>query len=93
MAAIRRTIRFTGRVQGVGFRATTQHLARSFAVTGWVRNEADGSVLCVAEGDPEEIDRFVAAVQAAMGRTIAGIESHVSPATGEFRSFEVTYDG
>jgi acylphosphatase len=56
---MRRRYRFHGRVQGVGFRATARHLARGFALSGWVRNEPDGSVLLEAQADPGEIDRFI----------------------------------
>lgn len=56
----RRAIQFEGRVQGVFFRATTQKAARGFAVTGWVRNTPDGSVLVEVQGEPAEIDRFLA---------------------------------
>ena len=40
----REHIRFTGYVQGVGFRYRLSHLAQYYGVTGWVRNEYDGSV-------------------------------------------------
>src|SRR5262245_4151279 len=40
----RRQIRFHGRVQGVGFRVTARAIADEFAVSGWVRNEPDGTV-------------------------------------------------
>lgn len=46
----RHRTRFTGRVQGVGFRATTQAIASRLGLTGWVRNEPDGSVLMEAQG-------------------------------------------
>ena len=36
---------YAGRVQGVGFRATAREIAADFAVTGWVRNQPDGTVL------------------------------------------------
>jgi acylphosphatase len=44
-----------GHVQGVGFRATVCKLAQEHGLTGWVRNEPDGSVLAIAEGTPEAI--------------------------------------
>jgi acylphosphatase len=48
-----------GRVQGVGFRYTTQHRGRELGLTGWVRNQPDGSVVTFAQGDPEAIDSFI----------------------------------
>lgn len=54
---------YAGRVQGVGFRATARHLARDFAVTGWVRNEHDGTVRLEAQGEPDEVERFLAAIK------------------------------
>ena len=39
-----------GRVQGVGFRAFVLDVAHELELAGWVRNEPDGSVRCVAEG-------------------------------------------
>jgi acylphosphatase len=55
-----RTIRITGVVQGVSFRAYAADEARRLGLTGWVRNEADGSVLIEAEGDEAPLDRLVA---------------------------------
>lgn len=49
-----------GRVQGVGFRLHTEIEARRLGVTGWVRNEADGSVLVHAEGAAGAVDALVA---------------------------------
>ncbi len=39
-----------GHVQGVGFRWFVIEVARRLELRGWVANEADGSVHCVAEG-------------------------------------------
>lgn len=86
---IRSTITFTGTVQGVGFRYTTRDVAGHFAVTGWVRNEPDGSVQCVVEGDAEEIQRFIAAIQHAMQGHIRETTVRHGLATGEFRDFSI----
>jgi acylphosphatase len=48
-----------GRVQGVGFRFSTKHLADELGVSGIVRNESDGSVYVEAVGDKEAIEQFI----------------------------------
>ncbi len=50
-----RLIRVTGVVQGVGFRPFVWRLARELALTGWVRNDAQG-VAIHAEGPPQQLD-------------------------------------
>jgi acylphosphatase len=87
--AMRYDIIFTGSVQGVGFRAATISVAQGYAITGWVRNEMDGSVRCVAEGEPDELDRFVDAVKGAMEGYVREARISRSPGTGEFRGFHV----
>jgi acylphosphatase len=58
--AIRRvTIR--GRVQGVGFRAWTEHEARRRALEGWARNRRDGSVEAVFMGDAAAVGAAIEA--------------------------------
>lgn len=42
--------RARGRVQGVGYRAFVRNQALAQNITGWVRNEADGSVAGQAFG-------------------------------------------
>jgi acylphosphatase len=49
----------SGDVQGVGFRAATAREARLLGVTGWVRNQFDGTVEVHAEGKPEAIDSLI----------------------------------
>jgi acylphosphatase len=48
--------RVTGRVQGVWFRAWTRNEATRLGLTGWVRNEADGSVTAVLSGPHAAVD-------------------------------------
>jgi len=52
---LRRRVRVSGRVQGVGFRAATKAKAEACGVTGWVRNLPDGSVEAAFEGDAEAV--------------------------------------
>ena len=49
-----------GFVQGVGFRFAVERAARSRGVAGWVRNQPDGTVEAVFEGEPEQVDALVA---------------------------------
>ncbi len=89
--AIRHTVYYIGRVQGVGFRYTVEAVSTKFAVTGLVRNLRDGRVELVAEGAAEELARFRSAVRQAMHRNIDDIESSESPATGEFSTFSIAF--
>ena len=50
----------SGQVQGVGFRYAVIGRARSRGVAGWVRNNSDGTVGAVFEGQPEAVDALVA---------------------------------
>ena len=52
-------IRVEGEVQGVFFRAHAKAQADWLGLKGWVRNEADGTVLIEAEGEREQLDRLV----------------------------------
>ncbi|MBN2219842.1 MAG: acylphosphatase [Kosmotogaceae bacterium] len=52
-------IRVCGRVQGVGFRYFALHTARSLDITGYVRNEPDGSVEIVGSGRDPDMEAFI----------------------------------
>ncbi len=82
-------IRFSGRVQGVGFRASSQWIAREFPVSGWVRNEPDGSVWMEAQGDPGEVERFVSAVRDRLARGITGFDSRPLDPVDDETGFEI----
>ena len=45
------------------FRDTTRRLAERHGVAGWVRNNRDGSVEAVFEGEPEAVERLTAFVR------------------------------
>lgn len=48
-------IKITGLVQGVGYRYFTYRLAKALSLKGYVRNQSDGSVEVVAEGEKEKL--------------------------------------
>jgi len=52
-------VRVSGRVQGVFFRAEARSRAESLGLSGWIRNEPDGSVAAVFAGEPERVDSMV----------------------------------
>lgn len=85
------TIHFTGRVQGVGFRASTEHIAAGFAVTGYVRNLRDGRVELVAEGTGPELRGFLGEIQARLGQYIRQQTQTSDAASGEWDDFSVRY--
>ncbi|WFU01524.1 acylphosphatase [Rhizobium sp. CB3171] len=52
-------VRITGRVQGVSFRVWTRNEASRLGLTGWVRNESDGSVLALIAGSDTAISTMI----------------------------------
>lgn len=86
---------FSGRVQGVGFRARARSVAQqpghARAITGWVRNDPDGSVRIEAQGSPEAVERYLAGVRSEMGALIVGVSATpMDPVEGE-SGFEIRY--
>lgn len=82
--------RITGIVQGVGFRGTTIQVARSLALTGWVKNLRDGSVSTVAEGEQGALESFIQFLHARpRSARVANVEVEWLPATDEFHHFTV----
>jgi acylphosphatase len=82
---VKRTrVRVSGRVQGVGFRYTTQMRARSLGLGGWVRNLADGSVEAVFEGEPDRVDSMVEwCRRGPPGSAVVAVDTHDETPVGE----------
>lgn len=55
------SLRITGRVQGVGYRAWLAGQAQAAGLDGWVRNRRDGSVEALLSGPADAVDRVAAA--------------------------------
>ncbi len=54
------SIRVSGKVQGVFFRASAKQWADDFSIKGSVKNERNGDVYIEAEGDEEALNKFIA---------------------------------
>ena len=52
-------IKVEGRVQGVFYRASTQSKALELGLSGWVKNQPDGSVLIEVQGNTEVLDKMI----------------------------------
>ena len=81
---------FSGTVQGVGFRFTTDRIARAFEISGYVRNLPNGKVELVAEGEEGAAQDFLTAIlQSHMGSFIREVETHWTESEGEFKGFRI----
>ena len=79
----------SGRVQGVFFRDTCERIASGLGVSGWVRNQPDGTVEVVAEGERRAVDDLLAWCRNGPPRArVDGLEVTDQPPAGE-RGFRV----
>ncbi len=78
----------TGDVQGVGFRASAQQIARQLALGGTVCNRDDGSVELVAHGTKDRLEQLLAMLQkkyAGHDVKVTAVYSHFEGPLGEFK--------
>jgi len=81
-----------GDVQGVGFRYFVQRKAQQLGLRGWVRNNDDGTVELVAEGERAVLEQLKHAVEEGprMAR-VERVDTHWSEATGTLGGFELSW--
>ena len=79
-----------GTVQGVGFRWFVIRVAAALDLTGWVANEADGSVHCMAEGSREALEKLLVQLRSGPpGARVAEVSATWLPASGGLDGFAV----
>lgn len=86
---IRKEIRFIGSVQGVGFRYRAKYAAAGCRVTGWVRNEWDGSVLMEAQGTEQQINEMLKVINRGRYIQIDRLEYRELPVDETERGFHI----
>ncbi|MBX4909596.1 MULTISPECIES: acylphosphatase [Rhizobium] len=84
-------VRISGRVQGVGFRMWTRDQALQLGVTGWVRNEADGSVTALIAGAGSAISTMLECLKRGpAGASVSSIETETAELEDMLTGFRVT---
>jgi len=89
MSDVRKHIVFRGRVQGVGFRYTARALVQSLGLTGWARNEDDGSVTIEVQGREPMINKMLVGLNRGMFIKIEWIDTEEIPVVNDEKGFSV----
>jgi acylphosphatase len=72
---IRRRVIVEGHVQGVFFRQSCQRQALAAGVSGWIRNNYDGTVEAALEGDRDAVERVVSWMRVGpAGAVVTGVQ-------------------
>jgi acylphosphatase len=82
---------YSGRVQGVGFRFTTEDIAVDLGVCGWVKNLRDGRVEVVAEAEEGALKEFLERIYSSFSRYIRDVDTEWLDASGEFKDFGIHF--
>jgi len=89
---IQAEFRIEGLVQGVGFRYFVYRYALQFGLKGFVRNEYDGSVFVLVEGDEELINEFHKILKIGPSHSyVEKIKVKYSDFSGKFSNFDIVF--
>ena len=90
MADARARVVVRGMVQGVGFRYWCRREAARNNLTGWVRNNIDGSVEAVFEGRRGDVERMIDSCrEGPTSAEVTAAEVEWEKPTGEFEGFGI----
>ena len=82
-------VQFSGRVQGIGFRYHTLHIAKEYEVSGYVTNLTDGRVKVEAEGLESEVRAFKKEIETQMETFIRQVEIKTQNRPRSFSGFTI----
>ncbi len=74
----RRIVHFSGRVQGVFFRANTEKFAHDLPLSGTVRNMDNGDVELIVQGEAQQIDQLLSSLREHYGAMIRRIHQETA---------------
>lgn len=85
-------VKVYGRVQMVLFRDFTRRNAVKLGLTGFVRNETDGTVWVVAEGERAKLEQLLKKVhQGPLFASVSDVEIEWKDASGDFKDFVIDF--
>lgn len=91
MERIAKQVVFRGRVQGVGFRYTTQRIAGRYDLTGYVRNLPNGSVEALLQGTQANVQACMDEIQNAFGGYIREVQAVDQPVNPQYHDFRIAF--
>lgn len=86
------SVKIYGQVQGVSYRYYVQKKALKLKITGWAKNEPDGTVIVEAEGMDKALNKLIAWCQ--KGPSLARIEKvdiEWKDYCGDLEAFDIRY--
>jgi len=93
-AVVRLDATVHGRVQGVGFRFHVQRRAARLDLRGWVTNEPDGTVRCLAEGSRADLETLLTILRTGpSGARVDRVALSWGTATGALGAFGIRSGG
>ena len=85
-------LKIHGKVQGVFFRAETKKKADSLSLAGWVKNAADSTVECLAEGEKEKLQQLIDwCYEGSEAAKVDKIDINWQLYQAEFKEFSIMY--
>jgi acylphosphatase len=85
-------LKIYGRVQMVFFRDSARREAEKLKLVGWVRNEPNGTVRIVAEGEEARLKQLINwCYNGPILAKVTKIDAKWQRATGQFKEFEIRY--
>ena len=88
---IRYHLHFFGQVQGVGFRIEAYQMAMKLGITGWIRNNPDGTVEGAFQGEKNRVDFLLEHMVNLSRASVERVEKEVIELVLEEDTFKMDY--